>query len=57
MLAMDIDISHGAGYGNTLVWLPENAPGLGEQVVHVQTELNLEKFNRMVVELLSRGPR
>jgi inosine-uridine nucleoside N-ribohydrolase len=53
MLAMDIDISHAAGYGNTVVWLPANAPGLGEQVVHVQTDLNLEKFNRMVVELLT----
>lgn len=53
MLAMDIDISHGAGYGNTLVWLPTNAPGLGEQVVHVQMDLNLEKFDRMVVDLLS----
>jgi len=57
MLAMDIDISHGAGYGNTLVWLPGSAPGLGEQVVHVQTELNLEKFNKMVIELLSKGPQ
>jgi inosine-uridine nucleoside N-ribohydrolase len=51
---MDIDISHGAGYGNTLVWLPGNQPGLGEQLVHVQTDLNLEKFNKMVVNLLSR---
>ncbi|MBZ5655622.1 MAG: nucleoside hydrolase [Acidobacteriia bacterium] len=50
---MDIDISHGAGYGNTLVWLPGNQPGLGEQLVHVQTDLNLEKFNQMVIDLLS----
>lgn len=54
---MDIDISHGGGYGNTLVWLPGNQPGLGEQLVHVQTDLNLEKFNKMVIELLSRPPR
>ena len=53
-LYMDIDISHGAGYGNTLVWLPGNQPGLGEQIVHVQTDLNLEKFNKMVIDLLSR---
>ena len=57
MLAMDIDISHAAGYGNTLVWVPANAPGLGEQVVHVQTDLNLEKFNKMVISLLSKGPK
>jgi len=56
-LAMDISIAHTAGYGNTLVWLPENAPGLGEQVVHVQTELDLEKFNKMVIGLLSKGPK
>ena len=42
-LYMDIDISHTAGYGKTLVWVPGNQPGLGERLVHVQTELNIEK--------------
>ena len=56
-LYMDIDISHGAGYGNTLVWTEGNQPGMGERLVHVQTELDLEKFNRMVVELLARGAK
>ena len=54
---MDMDISHGAGYGNTLVWLPGNQPGLGEQIVHVQTDLDLEQFNRTVIDLLSRPPK
>jgi inosine-uridine nucleoside N-ribohydrolase len=54
---MDIDISHGASYGNTLVWVAGNQPGLGEQMVHVQTDLNLEKFNKMVIDLLSRPPK
>jgi inosine-uridine nucleoside N-ribohydrolase len=49
---MDIDISHTAGYGNTLVCVPWNQPGLGERLVHVQTEVNLEKFNKMVIDLL-----
>ncbi len=56
-LYMDIDISHGAGYGNTLVWIPGSQPGMGEQLVHVQTDLNLEKFNKMVIDLLSRPPK
>ena len=56
-LYMDIDISHTAGYGSTLVWVPGNQPGLGERLVHVQTELNLEKFNNMVIDLLSGRPR
>lgn len=54
---MDIDISHTAGYGNTLVWVPGNQPGLGERLVHVQTELDLDRFNRKVIDLLSRPPR
>lgn len=53
-LYMDSDISHGAGYGNTLVWTSGNQPGLGERLVHVQTDLEVAKFNRMVVDLLSR---
>ena len=53
-LFMDIDISHGASYGNTLVWVPGSQPGLGEQLVHVQTELDVERFYRELMELLSR---
>jgi purine nucleosidase len=53
-LYTDIDISHTAGYGNTLVWVPGSQPGLGERLVNVQTELDLDKFNRKVIELLSR---
>ena len=53
-LFMDIDISHGAGYGNTLVWEPGSQPGLGEQLVHVQTDLNLDKFYKMFVDLMTR---
>jgi hypothetical protein len=54
---MDIDISHGAGYGNTLVWLPGNQPGLGEQMVHVETDLDLDRFNKTVIDRLSRPPK
>jgi len=53
-LYMDIDYSHGAGYGNTLVWNEGSQPGLGEQLVHVQQDLNLEKFNKMFIELMTR---
>lgn len=51
---MDIDIDHGAGYGNTLSW-PEGAnPGLGEQLVNFQEDLDLDRFYRMFVELMTR---
>ena len=54
---MDMDISHTAGYGNTFVWEPGNQPGLGEQLVHAQEELDVEKFDKLVIELLSRPPK
>ena len=40
--------------GNTLAWNPGNQPGLGEQLVHVPLELNLEKFDKMFVDLMTR---
>lgn len=52
-LYMDIDISHTAGYGNTLVWVPGSQPGLGERLVHVQMDLDLDKLNKMVIDRLS----
>jgi inosine-uridine nucleoside N-ribohydrolase len=54
---MDMDISHTAGYGNTLVWTEGDEPGLGEQLVHVQTDLDNPKFMKMLVDLLSGGPK
>jgi hypothetical protein len=43
---MDIDIDHGAGYGNTLTWAPGNNPGLGEQQVIIQEDLDLSTSTR-----------
>jgi purine nucleosidase len=51
-LYMDMDISHTAGYGNTLVWTEEDRPGMGEALVHVQTELDNEKFMKELIQLL-----
>jgi purine nucleosidase len=56
-LYMDIDISHGASYGNTLTWLEGEQPGLGEQLVHVQTDLKLDQFYKMLIDLFSRPPQ
>lgn len=52
-LYMDMDISHTAGYGNTLVWTEEDRPGMGEALVHVQTDLDNEKFTRELIQLLA----
>lgn len=52
-LYMDMDISHTAGYGNTLVWTEDDHPGMGEQLVNVQDDLDNEKFMKFLLELLS----
>jgi len=54
-LYVDVNVDHGAGYGDTLVWVPGQQPGLGEQLAEVQQDLDKEKFYREFVELLN-GP-
>ena len=53
-LYMDVDVGHGAGYGNTLVWIPGRQPGLGEVLAEVQDDLDKEKFYKEYVDLLTR---
>lgn len=53
-LYVDVDVSHGASYGDTLAWAPGQQPGMGEQLVEVQKELNKDKFYKEYVELLAR---
>jgi purine nucleosidase len=54
-LYIDIDVDHGAGYGNTLAWTPGLQPGMGEGLVEVQDDLDKQKFYNEYVELLSRA--
>jgi purine nucleosidase len=53
-LYMDIDVDHGAGYGNTLAWTSGLQPGVGEVLVEVQDDLDKQKFYKEYVELLFR---
>ncbi|HEV2178239.1 MAG TPA: nucleoside hydrolase [Terriglobia bacterium] len=55
MIYMDADVDHGAGYGNTLSWVPGTNPGLGEQLVHVQRDLDTQRLYRLFVRLMT-GP-
>ena len=49
---MDMEISHTAGYGNTLTWESGAQPGLGEQLVHMPIELDAAKFYRLFEKLM-----
>jgi inosine-uridine nucleoside N-ribohydrolase len=53
-LYIDIDVDHGAGYGNTLAWSQGLQPNMGEVLVEVQDDLDKQKFYKEYVELLSR---
>jgi purine nucleosidase len=57
-LFMDVDLDRGAGYGNTLSWTERDKPKTEEQPIEVQDDLDLEKFYKMFVDLLtSQTPR
>lgn len=53
-LYMDIDVDHGASYGDTLAWAEHQQPDMGEQLVEVQKDLDKQKFYKEFVELMSR---
>jgi inosine-uridine nucleoside N-ribohydrolase len=53
-LYMDVDVSHGPGYGHTLTWSDKLKPETGVQLVHAQLDLDLPKFTKMFVDLMSR---
>ncbi|MGH9344250.1 MAG: nucleoside hydrolase [Terriglobia bacterium] len=53
-LYMDVDVDHGAGYGNTLTWTRVNRPATGLPPVHVQFKLNVAKFDQFFVHLMTR---
>lgn len=53
-LYMDVEVDHGASYGDTLAWAPGQQPDMGEALVDVQRDLDKEKFYKEYVDLLTR---
>jgi purine nucleosidase len=53
-LYIDVEVDHGASYGDTLAWAPGQQPGMGEVLVDVQKDLDKEKFYKEYVDLLTR---
>jgi inosine-uridine nucleoside N-ribohydrolase len=50
---LDVDLSRGAGYGNTMSWNEKDKPVLAGQPAEVQVDLDTEEFYRMFVDLLT----
>lgn len=52
MKYLDIDLSRGAGYGDTLSWSESDKPKISGPPVEVQVDLDTNKFYKMFVDLL-----
>lgn len=53
LLYMDVDISHGPSYGDTLTWTDQLKPQTGVRLVHAQIDVDLPRFQKMFVDLMS----
>ncbi len=56
LVFMDVDLSHGPSYGDTLTWPEKLKPSTGVHLVHAQTDLDLPRFQQMFVNLMTRTP-
>jgi purine nucleosidase len=54
-LYVDVDLTRGPFYGDTLSWTEADKPRLDLQLVHVQADLDLPRFNKLFLELM-KGP-
>ena len=56
-VTMDVDITHGPNYGNTLTWTDELRPQTDLQHVHAQLDLDLPRFEKMFINLMTAPPQ
>lgn len=50
---LDVDLSRGASYGNTLSWSDQDKPNVVGPLIEVQVDLDTERFYKMFVDLLT----
>jgi len=51
---MDVDLSRGPSYGDTLAWPEPMQPTTGVRLVHAQMDLALPRFQKEFVDLMTR---
>jgi inosine-uridine nucleoside N-ribohydrolase len=56
-LYIDVDLNRGPFYGDTLSWTAADKPSLDLQLVHVQTDLDLPRFNKLLIDLMKAPPQ
>ena len=57
LLYLDVDLTRGPTYGDTLTWNKASKPALDLQLVHVQQDLDLARFDREFVDLMKSPPQ
>jgi purine nucleosidase len=57
LLYVDVDLTRGPFYGDTLSWTAADKPRLDLQLVHVQSDLDLSRFNKLFVNLMKSPPQ
>lgn len=58
VLYVDVDLTRGPAYGDTLTWTDENRPQDRQlRTVHVHEDLDAPRFYKMFVELMKAPPR
>jgi inosine-uridine nucleoside N-ribohydrolase len=55
-VAMDIDLSHGPGYGSARIWSDKVAPHLGERKVNIVEEVDVKRFIDQFVTAMQATP-
>lgn len=50
---MDVDLSRGPSYGDTLTWTEKLKPATGVRLVHAQLDLDLSRFQKMFIDLMT----
>ncbi len=56
-LYVDVDCSRGPTYGDTLSWTESSKPPLDLELVHVQKDLDVIRFNRLFTKLMMAAPQ
>jgi inosine-uridine nucleoside N-ribohydrolase len=56
VLYVDVDVTRGPNYGDTLTWTEANRPPSMLEPVHVQMDLDTQRFYRLFVELMKAPP-
>jgi purine nucleosidase len=56
-LYLDVDLTRGPNYGDTLTWSAANKPERPVGLVHIQQDLDRARFEKLFVQAMSAAPR